>query len=886
MSTPDRIRPNGTGNGNGAPPAGVAPPQNLEAEQSVLGAVLLSDTTLPALIIDEKLSPSDFYRPGHGAIFQAMLDLHSTDEPVDALTLVEHLKQAGQLELAGGRAAIDLLAAAVPSVGNVRQYAKIVRDNALLRRLLHASYDIQQRVHSHEAPPRELVDMAERAILEVAHDDRRKDFQSIHDVLSAELDKLERLSREGTSMTGTPSGFEDLDTITGGFQSGNLIILAARPSMGKCLAGGSLVYDPVTGARRRIDDVVAAFESGSDVTVASLDADLRLRQSPVSAAMRSGTQPVHRMTTRLGKRLDATANHPLLTLDGWRELGELAPGDRIAVPRHLPAPPVPGAMPDHELVLLAALIADGSLTERTPRFCAAEGSPVTPEVERAAAAMGLTVHFSHGTATISAGRGAASNPLTDLCRRHGLWGCRSGDKFVPDAVFALSDDQVARFLSVLYACDGHAYASERYCQIGYSTISEQLARDVQHLLLRLGIVAAVRTLRRAIYDGTGTVAREVRITSREGLDAFVGRVPIVGKGAALARIAAHSGGVRPKAYVDTLPVGIWHRIGVAKGERRWAEISASTGRPRNHNWHVGQRGVSRSLLGELATATGSPELQALAGSDVFWDEIRSIEYLGEQETYDLTVPGDHNFVADDVVVHNSALMANFAEHAALEDGKAVALFSLEMSESELAQRFIASQASVKGDDLRKGRVADTRWAKILSASNRLASSPLFIDDSSELSVLDVRAKARRLAQQQAEGLGLIIIDYLQLMRSDGTSDNRVEQIGQISRGLKTLARELEVPVIALSQLNRSVEQRHDKRPVLSDLRDSGAIEQDADLVMFIYREEYYEQDSEREGIADLIISKHRNGGLGNVELTFQKEYPRFMSYVGPDRYDL
>ena len=236
----------------------TAPPQNLEAEQSVLGAVLLSDTALPALIIDERLQPEDFYREAHGLIFQAMLDLHTVGEPVDALTLVEHLKQAGLLENVGGRASVDLLAGSVPAVGNVRQYARIVRENAMLRRLLRASYEIQVRVHSHEAPPRELVDLAERSILEVAHDDRRKDFRAIHDLLSSELDKLEQLSAEGLSVTGTPSGFEDLDRITGGFQAGNLIILAARPGMGKCLAGSSLVYDAATGARRPILDVVHA----------------------------------------------------------------------------------------------------------------------------------------------------------------------------------------------------------------------------------------------------------------------------------------------------------------------------------------------------------------------------------------------------------------------------------------------------------------------------------------------------------------------------------------------------------------------------------------------------------------------------------------------------
>src|ERR671932_1501501 len=230
MSAPDRTYTNGHGRStDGA----LTPPQNLEAEQSVLGAVLLSDTALPALIIDERLQPDDFYRESHGPIFAAMLELHGRGEPVDALTLVEHLKQTGQLDDVGGRPALDDLAGAVPAVGNVRQYAKIVRENALLRRLLRASYEIQAKVHAHEAPPRELVDLAERTILEVAHEDSRKDFRSIEAVLDAETTKLAQLSREGKAITGTASGFDDLDHITGGFQPGNLIILAARPSMGK-----------------------------------------------------------------------------------------------------------------------------------------------------------------------------------------------------------------------------------------------------------------------------------------------------------------------------------------------------------------------------------------------------------------------------------------------------------------------------------------------------------------------------------------------------------------------------------------------------------------------------------------------------------------------------
>jgi replicative DNA helicase len=233
----------------------------------------------------------------------------------------------------------------------------------------------------------------------------------------------------------------------------------------------------------------------------------------------------------------------------------------------------------------------------------------------------------------------------------------------------------------------------------------------------------------------------------------------------------------------------------------------------------------------------------------------------------------------------SALVANIAENAALA-GHGVALFSLEMSESELAQRFVASQARIKGEDLRRGKVAEHRWPKILETCQRLSEAPMFVDDSSDTGVLEIRAKCRRLHAQVEGGLGLIIIDYLQLMRPEGNVDSRVEQVSQMSRGLKGLARELGVPVIALSQLSRAVEQRarDDKKPILSDLRESGAIEQDADLVMFIYRDEYYNPESERPGEADIIIAKHRNGPIGEVRLTFQRDYPKFMSYAG-ERFD-
>ncbi|CAA9478132.1 MAG: Replicative DNA helicase (DnaB), partial [uncultured Solirubrobacteraceae bacterium] len=220
------------GNGVSAS-AALAPPHSHEAEQSVLGSVLLSEKVMYPLVIEEGLKAEDFYRERHQLVFGAMLALYGESEPIDVLTVSEHLRSKGQLEQAGGQAAIDSLAASVPAAGNARHYARIVREHSLVRRLLTTTYDIQARVQGQTAAPRELVEQAERAMLEVAHDDRSKDFRSIEEVLDEELDKLHRLSLEGTALTGTPSGFKDLDEMTGGFQPGNLIIVAARPSMGK-----------------------------------------------------------------------------------------------------------------------------------------------------------------------------------------------------------------------------------------------------------------------------------------------------------------------------------------------------------------------------------------------------------------------------------------------------------------------------------------------------------------------------------------------------------------------------------------------------------------------------------------------------------------------------
>ncbi len=392
------------------PSSSHVPPQNIEAEESVLGAMLVAEPALTRVIDEVKLNAADFYLDRHRAIFEVAHDLYAASKPVDELSVSEALTQRNLIEQAGGKHYVSELAAKVPAAGNAKHYAEIVQQNSLLRRLLGAGQEIQGWVNDRAGEPRELSERAEKLLFDVAHKEQASDFRQLNEILHDEVDRLEKLSTGEADLTGTPSGFRDLDGLTGGFQPGNLIIVAARPSIGK-----------------------------------------------------------------------------------------------------------------------------------------------------------------------------------------------------------------------------------------------------------------------------------------------------------------------------------------------------------------------------------------------------------------------------------SALVTNIAEHVAVKHGKPVAFFSLEMSEVELAQRFIASRARISGDRLRKGQVSERDWPKVVRACNELEQAPLWIDDSSDLGLLDLRAKARRLqaAEQDRGGLGLVIVDYLQLMRTDDPRANRVEQVGQMSRGLKILARELDIPVLALSQLSRAPEQRPDKRPILSDLRESGCLTGDS-----------------------------------------------------------
>src|ERR1043165_1469502 len=248
-------------------------------------------------------------------------------------------------------------------------------------------------------------------------------------------------------------------------------------------------------------------------------------------------------------------------------------------------------------------------------------------------------------------------------------------------------------------------------------------------------------------------------------------------------------------------------------------------------------------------------------------------------------PGDLIIVAGRPSMGKTALALNIAEHVAVDNGLPVAIFSMEMSGTQLAMRMLGSIARVDQHKMRTGRLNDKEWGDLSDAMGKLHETPLFIDEGGALTALEVRARARRLKRQYSK-LGLIVIDYLQLMAATSQGENRATEISEISRSLKAMAKELDVPVVALSQLNRAVDQRPDRRPVMSDLRESGAIEQDADVIMFIYREVVYKPDlpEDQRGLAEVIIGKQRNGPIGTIKLTFLGQHTRFENYQDPGSY--
>jgi replicative DNA helicase len=378
-------------------------------------------------------------------------------------------------------------------------------------------------------------------------------------------------------------------------------------------------------------------------------------------------------------------------------------------------------------------------------------------------------------------------------------------------VFRLPRHQLARFLHRALGAGAAVWrpGADEPGRVVSTLRSPGLAHDLQHLLLRFGVGASIHRSVVAVDDATW-VAHEVVVDEPQQIIALAHEIGLLGRDAELGAIVAHVRGAPDHEQVELVPVG---QVRAAR-----SDASAPTA-------------VNRALdVGRVAAGV-SPGREAITlyGPAVAWDEITAIDHEGNDQVYDLTVPVWHNFVAADMFVHNTSFALGAAAHAALYANQPVLVFSLEMGSLELSQRLLCGEARIDSARVRTGRLSEDDWSRISQAIGRLASAPIWIDDNPNLTVMEIRAKARRL-KSQVGSLGMVVVDYLQLMTGRTKAENRQVEVSEISRGLKILARELECPVVALSQLSRQLELRSDKRPMLADLRESGCIVGDTRVI--------------------------------------------------------
>jgi replicative DNA helicase len=586
------------------------PPHDVAAEQCVLGGMLLSKDAISDVI--EVIRPTDHYRPAHQLVHEAILDLYARGEPADPITVANELTRRGELTRIGGAPYLHTLIASVPTAANAGYYARIVRERAILRRLVEAGTRIVQFGYAGDSDADDLVDRAQAEVYAVT--DRRiaEDYHPLSEIMPQALEEIEAIGAHGGGISGVPTGFSDLDALTNGLHAGQMVVVAARPAVGKALA------------------------------------------------------------------LDT----PLPTPTGWTTMGEVQVGDYL-------------------------IDADGKPTQVLEATEVIKGHSC------------LEIEFADG--------------------------------------------------EVIVADEDHQWVT-------WDGTTEPL------------------------LSTTGQIAETLLC------DAARGR-------------SNHA-------------IALTHAVDLPEAEE-----------PQAVRWRY---------IMEVRPVESAP--------------VRCVQVDNEAQLY-LVGRGM-------IPTHNSALALDFARSATIKHGLPTVVFSLEMGRNEITMRLLSAEARVPMHVMRTGQMSDDDWGRLAKRMSEVADAPLFIDDSPNMSLMEIRAKCRRLKQRH--DLKLVIIDYLQLMSSPKRTESRQQEVSEMSRSLKLLAKELEVPVVALSQLNRGPEQRQDKKPMLSDLRESGSIEQDADVVILLHREDAYERESPRAGEADLIVAKHRNGPTATVTVAFQGHYSRFV----------
>jgi replicative DNA helicase len=846
--------------------SGRVPPHDLDAEMSVIGSVLLDPLSIAKVL--QFLHPEDFYRENNGQVYRAALDLFAAGEPIDNVTLASQLQQMGLLERIGGRAQLASMQSAVPTAANIEYYGRIVKEKAYKRRLISAGGQIAGLGFDDSVEAEDAVNQAQSMVFGVADDRDQRELARLYDLLGPAMERISLQMESGQGIVGIPSGFHDLDRMTGGFKDSDLIIVAGRPAMGKCLAHDSLVDDPATGERMTIEEAVRRQIQ----QIHGFASDGRIKPHEIHAWVDSGVKPCFKVNTRSGRSVEVTGHHPFLTVRGWQPLHDIVVGDKIAVPRRIDCFGSDSSFEVGHVRLLAYFIAEGSLTTNAPGFTNADPE-IVQDFSEQIANLYPTLHIRQSGISyypipnLGEGNPLEGNPLRDFLSELGLMGKRAEQKRFPSCVWRWDRNRLREFVKTLMSCDGTIYSMGGYPRIEFAVASEGLAQDLHHAFVRFGIVAKLWKKKDRCW--------RVEITEPESVDLFQREIGWIGEKAR--RFGPPEVSPR-RGNLGLLPNAIWQDIRVAAASRglTLTELAVRAGEKgageRGFNPHSSRR-ITPGRLANYADVLRDRRLSQLASDQIYWDEIVSITPTGEHQVYDLAVPETLNFIAQDILVHNTSLALNVGLYAALEAKKSVAIFSLEMSKEQLTERLLTEQAQIDAQRMHRGLLTEAEFDRVSNALGPLGEAAIYIDDTPVMDELTLQLKARQAKMRH--NIDMIVVDYLQLMhgRSRG-DDNRVQEVSAISRALKGLARELRVPVIAISQLSRAPEQRPDKRPILSDLRESGSIEQDADMVMFLFRPEYYKSD-EKPGIAEVIVSKHRNGPTGTIELKFRRDHTRF-----------
>ena len=847
------------------------PPHDLAAEQCVLGGMMLSKDAISDVL--DVIKAHDYYRPAHQLVHEVILDLYGRGEPADAVTVAAELTKHGDIGRMGGAPYLHTLIASVPTAANAGYYARIVRERAILRRLVEVGTRIVQLGYSGDGDASELVDRAEAEVYGVT--DRRvsEDYLPLSEIMPGALDEIEAIGSRGGTLSGVPTGFADLDALTNGLHPGQMIVIAARPAMGKALAldtplatpagwttmGDVQVGEQLMGADGKPVTITAATEvmtgrpcyevvfddqtrivaDAAHQWVTTTRADRRLSRGLVSrgngSAVQTDTQTALRVRTT--REIAAT----LVRGDGH--------GFNHAVPV-TEALSLPPARLQLAAYVLGTWLGDGSSSKAA--FTTADQEMVGLlqqegiEVVKGKQAyqFGMRLPRIPGLPARSCVVcGKLFRPRTTQVKTCGR-SCGGNSKYMSAPVPAPSCPdcgQPSVTGSLCMKCwRDHGSLKAILRQLG---VLENKHIPAQYL-------RASREQRKALLAGLldtdGTVNRtgSVQFTSTS---------------------------LRLATDVRELIVSLGYRCGM------WTKrVSGRTDASSNAYT------ITFTTTDDVFRLSRKREMHRLRRPAATTPRVRQRMIIAVREVPSVPVrcvqvdAPDSLYLASRSMVptHNSALGLDICRAASIKEGLTSVLFSLEMSRNEITMRLLSAESRVPLQAMRTGQLGEDDWTRLARRMSEVVDAPLFIDDSPNMSMMEIRSKCRRLKQRN--DLRLVVIDYLQLMSSPKRVENRQQEVSELSRSLKLLAKELNVPVVALAQLNRGPEMRTDKRPLLADLRESGSIEQDADVVILLHREDAYEKESPRAGEADLNVAKHRNGPTTTVTVAFQGHYSRFV----------